>query len=209
MQLGIMPLHDEASIERVMNIVSPSEINFVYRDYGYGEIIEEETYDFARCYLDDDDFVVEDMFNEECEIIEVPVEEKKAAHHNGPTDELSIKYSDEDAKSFLRDFDDIERTISGLSSSRIFTDADTDVVSCGGSSCGLTTSSSYTRREIPEQMQRSLRHQLALFLKASESSSTMVGNHSSISKLKIRKRALEKSCHQPSLLHTLPSATVA
>jgi len=212
MQSEIMPLHDEASIERVMNILSPSEINFVYKDYGYGEIIKEETYNFARGSLDDDVFVIEDMFHEEyeCECDETAVEKRKVVH-NEATDKICTKSSNEDAETFIRDFNDIERTVSRLSSSKIFTEADTDVVSCdGGSSCGMTASSTYTRREIPEQMQISLQHQLALFLKASESSNmrTANGNHSSISKLKIRKRALEKSCRQHNLFHSLPPATV-
>jgi len=209
MQSEIMPLHDEASIERVMNILSPSEINFVYRDYGYGEIIKEETYNFTRGSLDDDVFAIEDMLHEEYEYeykcVETAVEKRKVAH-NEATDKICTKYSNEDAKTCIRDFNNIERTVSRLSSSKKFTEADTDVVSCGGSSCGMTASSTYTRREIPEQMQISLQDQLALFLKASESSNigTANSNHSSISKLKIRKRALEKSCRQPNLFLHYP-----
>jgi len=202
-----MPLHDEENIERVMNIVSPTDINFVYRDYGYGEILEEEAYDFERYNLDDDIFVVENMFHEECDPDEV-VADEKINENNGFADELCIKRTNEDGVSYgFHEFDDTERTISELSSSRTMFELDTDAVSSSGSSC-MTASTSYTRREIPERMQSTLRRQLALFLKESESNLVRDDNKTSISKLKVRKRALEKSCHQPNFFHSLRLTSV-
>lgn len=216
MQLGIMPLHNEESIKRVMNIVSPSDIDFMYRDYGYGAIIEEEAYGFPNCSVDDDIFVIEDMFREECEI-DMHTSQDKMNEKSISTDNI-FKSSDEsfefreldefDEFDDVDDVDDIEKTISSLSSSRFTLNFDTDAISCGGTSC-VTSSTSYTRREIPDKMQRSLRHQLALFLKESESASMREDKKSSISKLKNRKRALERSCHAPNFFQSLRSTTVA
>lgn len=211
-----MPLHNEKNIIRVMNIVNPADIKLVYRDYGYGGILEEDTYEFANCALDDNFFIVQDMIHSSKEPVEntitddisentILVDELCMQRNDEDTD-LYTRQSDDDSIScFFRELDESERVISGLSSSRLLVELDSDVTSCSSS---ILTNTSYTRRQIPETMRNSLRYQLGLLLEQSENM-TVEAEHETtvedtkISKLKVRKRVLERSCHQENFLNSL------
>jgi len=196
--MSVMPLHDKESIERVMNLVCPSDIYYVYEDKRPGEIINNEGgfYDAGECNQDNS-FELEDIH------LERVTDDRCDQHIN----EINIKNSSDeeenrsDAVRRLTVTSMVDTSLlSRLSSTKFAVEHDADTISCGGNS--YKTESSFARREIPDHMQKSLRLQLARFLEKSEKSLSSRGDKSHISKLRIRKRALEMSCREPKLLHS-------
>jgi len=201
-----MPLHNEECMDRVLNIVCPSDIYFVYRDNGFGEIIEDAAFDPMESNTEDDAFELEDMFLGDLEGSESM--ENDEVIGDQIVDNVRIVHRIEEGETSEVTRPSIVDTslLARLSSSRFTVEHDADTVSCGGSS--YATGSSFARREIPVEMKNSLRMQLALFLDKSEKNLRRRGDESYISRLKHRKRALELSCREPKLFHTQLSTTV-
>lgn len=211
MQSGKMPLQNRKIIDRVRNIVNPADIELVHRDCGYGAILEEETYEFANCDIDDNFFIVEDLFqNGKGNAKRADADDIE--EHNLRADELCTRYSDEDTEVCIkhsdndslscsfREFKESERAISGLSSSRLLVKLDLDITSCSSS---ILTAASYTRHHVPDTMRKTLQHQLALLLEQYDHTTLVKDANPLISKLKVRKRVLERSCYQENFLKSL------